>query len=143
MSQKSAVTYRFELKRSKTLLYLVVLTHAAALVACFVNGFDYALQFLLAALVSLSFSLHLKCASGPPSIREILVRQDGWRIVESGANGIPKPVELMGESVCSVCLVLLIWRDGRKIGRQLILPDHLDADDFRRLRVALRMAQIQ
>ena len=87
----------------------------------------------------------LRCA-GPALPARIEVGLER-RIVVTARGGDSREGSIVDDSYVGECLTTIVWRpdDARWYTRsrtRLILPDSLDADAFRRLRVVLRYGQL-
>lgn len=130
------------LKPSRQLAVLLVLAHAAAAGAALAVEIPVVLKIALTLLIAGSCAAYLY---GPALLRsdEAIV---GLEIGEGGGlsfqtrRGEWQEGTLLGSSfVAPYLTVLNIKATGKRFARHVvILPDSIDAEDFRRLRVRLR-----
>ncbi len=122
---------------SRYLFCFGLILHLLALVALLLP-MELPVVMRLAMFAGLLFSLYRfwQHRQGPAGIEKIILTADGvWKL--AGQKGLDV-AELREDSYCSRWLVILRFRT--RLGRsrqQLLLPDSLPADDFRRLRVRL------
>ncbi|NJD05014.1 MAG: hypothetical protein FIA97_00760 [Methylococcaceae bacterium] len=113
--------------------------HGCAAVAALGNSLALESRVVLIVLVLISLALELRRHGAPPRIAAIHVARDGaWRLIT--AEGREHSVALAACSVSSPWLVWLAWSGSKGRRRLLIFPDSLSTDQFRQLRVALRIA---
>lgn len=127
-----------ELHRSKRLVFLLLLIHGAAVACCWVLPWPLAWRSVAVLLVVLSLVRALRPA------RVVGLRLPARDRLECRlADGRLVPAQALPESTVHSALVVLRLRlelQGKR-GRRctlVILPDQLDRQRFRRLRVCLR-----
>lgn len=134
-------TVRLELRPSRWFLRLVVASHALALLACWLNSLALGWRLVAMAGVGLSllhvFKQHCRNAQGV----ELLCSDAGWAL--RGKDGVT-PIALQGSTLNVPWLVILHYRVPTKRGVQTlpVYADAIDAEQFRQLRVALRIAEL-
>ena len=139
-SERPALVIRPGVSRRLTLLVLV--THGLTLAAIaflplpLLGRVGLALAVLLGCALSLTGAVwHL----GPWGLRELVWQADGhWCLIQG--DGRQREGSLLGSTYVSPALVVLNFRCGRWQYRSLVLmPDNLEPDLLRRLRVRLRL----
>lgn len=113
-----------------------------ALLAAANNDLSAAYRALLAAAVSLNFGFSFKrYIVAPPRFTLRYCEAYGWQLAES--DGVFFPVTLRGSTVSSALLsiVHVIRPDGKK-QPLLIFSDSLPADQYRQLRVELKISTL-
>ncbi|MCB1736599.1 MAG: hypothetical protein KDI42_00585 [Gammaproteobacteria bacterium] len=122
---------------------VLLLTHLLALTMVWFSTFPLPGQVAFSVLIAISawwnhrrHVLH----QGPGAVRALYWDADGsWRLLDS--NGNEHPVLRRGEFLRTPWLVLLNFRAVSKARFAVLIPrDALPADDFRRLRLRLRVA---
>jgi toxin CptA len=130
---------RVQLRPSRALAIAIVVGHLLALAAAFVGLPPVAAGFATAGL-ALSLVHYSRWAThrGPSSVAALELWSDG-RLAVAGPAGAWRPAALRHAAVPAGWLAILVARDDAGRSRSaVILPDALDAEPFRRLRVMLR-----
>lgn len=137
------LNYRYELKRSLYLLFLLLVVHLGAIATLGLYPISWWMGFIVSGycLFSLGWSLdthHWFNLRSSPMIR-FWQNHDGTWTLEA-RNGKIFFAKLIGDSVSTLALVVLHFKllEKRKKISVIILPDTLQKDEFRRLRVQLR-----
>jgi len=127
-----------ELKYSRAAATFVVVAALATAAIVVVLPWDVALRAALVAFVAADAGLALERLA---AVRALYVHLRGEVRVESRC-GSAREGELAAGGFVAPWLVCLRWRPrrGRFDRVVLVLPDMLDADTFRRLRIVLRAA---
>jgi toxin CptA len=132
-------TLRVRLQPSRALALAVVAGHLAA-----AGGAAFGLPTVAAAVagagLAVSLVHHWRWAAqrSPRSVTALELGADG-RLALAGPGAAWRPAELRYAAVPTWWLAILIARDGAgRSSSAVVLPDALDAETFRRLRVALR-----
>lgn len=130
------------IKPSRRLALLLCLAHAAAAGAFLVLELPIWLKISLVLLIGASCGVYLY---GPALLRGSgaivgLEIRDGDKLSFQTRRGEWREGTLLGSSFVSPYLTVLNFRtEGNLLARHVvILPDSVDADEFRRLRVRLR-----
>jgi toxin CptA len=134
-------TLRVWLRPSRTLAVAVVLAHLAALAAA-VAALPGAAAAVVAAGVALSAIGHLRATlhRGPQAVAGLELTADG-RVAVAGPSGDWLTARVGSVAVPVSWLAVVTLRDALGQRRAaVVLPDALDPDAFRRLRVWLRWA---
>ena len=133
---------RIEIRRSRWLLLLLGLAHAAALALAISAGLPAWAKLMMVALVSVSgihsIALHaLQALSRSTCALEI---SDDCAVQARDGGGEWWNAQLLPSTFVTPWLTILnLHIDGKRLPRHVILlPDRVDADQFRRLRVWLR-----
>ncbi|MCB1735040.1 MAG: hypothetical protein H6981_09040 [Gammaproteobacteria bacterium] len=133
---------RLHLGGSRTLAAIFLLTHLVALVMVWASGFPVAGQSCFSVLIVMSagwmYRRHV-LRRGPGAVRALYWDSDGsWRLFD--AEDQAHPVQRHGEFLRTPWLVLLNFRTPSKMRFTALIPrDALPPDDFRRLRLRLRV----
>lgn len=137
-SSRYAAPLRFELRRSRRLAWYLLAVHAGALALIPLLPLDLATAVALAGLVILA--LVRSCATrvlmhGDRSVVGVVWMRDGeWRLIERG--GQTRVCRLRPDSYVHPQLTVLNFSGARRCSI-VLLPDSLDRETFRRLRVRL------
>lgn len=142
MSRKSGPTFRFDFQDSLISKRLIGLLHGFALLACLANSLGPCTKVVLVAGTLSSLWLNFKYRPRFSAIRGIRVGADGqWTLFDT-EEGPAYAVDILRHTIASPLLVVLRWRRGGRQGSFVVFPDSLPGDQFRELRVALRIANI-
>lgn len=128
-----------QLRPSRALAIAIVVGHLLALAAAFA-GLPPVAAGIAAAGLALSLAHYWRWAThrAPSSVAALELGSDG-RLAVAGPAGAWRPAALRHAAVPAGWLAILILRDGSGSSRgAVILPDALDPEPFRRLRVMLR-----
>ncbi|MCE5232999.1 MAG: hypothetical protein ABFC67_03350 [Mizugakiibacter sp.] len=136
---KSAPTIGFEYRPSRALAAMLSLVLLAALLAIALSGLPSWLRLAL-AVAALVHAIRAGAGLRRAPLRSLRLRGDG--VVELGlANGQDAAGTLLGARVLGPLIVLRLAWGARSRAALLLLPDNLDADTRRRLRVRLGAGQ--
>jgi hypothetical protein len=139
LRRKFAQFHRFELKSSRLLAKLQICLHGCGAMAVVVSSLPTQTRVALIALVLISLVLELLRHRKAASVSAIQVGRDGhWSMLM--ADGEVYSIRLVADTISSPWLVWLAWAGTTRERRLLIFPDSLPVDQFRQLRVALRIA---
>jgi toxin CptA len=130
---------RVQLRPSRALAIAIVVGHLLALAAALAGLPPAGAGFATAGL-ALSLAHYWRWATqrAPSSVTALELWSDG-RLAVAGPAGAWSPAELRHAAVPAGWLAILTARDGSGSSRSaVILPDALDPEPFRRLRVMLR-----
>lgn len=136
---KSAPTIGFEYRPSRVLAAALLAVGALALLAIAISGLPGWARLLLVA-IAMAYTARAVTRLRRPVLRALRLRGDD--VVELGlANGQDAAGTLRGARVLGPLIVLrLAWGAGSRTAL-VLLPDNLDADTHRRLRVRLGAGQ--
>ena len=126
-----------ELRPSRQLGVLLLIMHAGALAATVASVLPWAGQLFLAAAIMTSAWLTMRRLSGPGRVCSLTLRADGLLELERTA-GLGGEARVLAQSTVAAWLVALLLRCEGAREALTILPDALDPDDFRALRLWLR-----
>lgn len=137
-SSAYAAPLRLELRRSRRLALYLLAVHAGALALIPALPLAAPAAWLLAGLVLLcllrSYAGRVLMRGGHDVVALVWERDGAWRLLERGGR---EPVcRLRPDSYVHPLLTVLNFT-GERRGAVVLLPDSLDADTFRRLRVRL------
>jgi len=132
------------IRRSARLMWLLILAHAGALALLWPLALPLWLKAAigLAVIASLAFFLsHAALLRAPRAVIAVEIKEDGSVALQT-RRGEWHECRLSGDSYVSPWLTLLVLRQENRLTPRYvaILPDNVDAEDFRRLRVWLRWA---
>ena len=125
------------LRRSRQLDILLLLVHAAALGAVALAALPLWLRLVLLAAIAASAWIAARRQSGPGPVCSLTLNADGTIDLERSPGSVGKAAVLAQSAVTTSLTVLLLRCDGRREALA-VLPDSLDPDDFRSLRLWLR-----
>jgi len=132
---------QFKLKPSSYLAVLLMGAHGATLATLFFLPFPLWSKGALAMLVLLSLTYHLRYAawlSVPSACVGLMLENDQITLTTRGGEQLAGHV-LRDSLVTPFLTVLNVLPQGQRIARNvIILPDSLDAESFRQLRVYLK-----
>jgi toxin CptA len=132
-------TLRVRLVPSRGLALAVVAAHLAAAVGA-AAGLPLVAAAVAGAGLAVSLLHYWRWATqrSPQSVATLELAADG-RLAVAGPGQASRPAQLRYAAVPTGWLAILIARDDAGCSRSaLVLPDALDPETFRRLRVALR-----
>jgi hypothetical protein len=139
-SHKYAAPLRLEPDTSRILLRLLLFAHLGALLLCLLPGFSPLIRLVIMLSVILSLLLVFRRFYSGSTFKWLQWDEQGiWVLCRH--DGRQLDAELLPDSYVSPYLVILNLRclDGTRCPSQLLLPDSLDKETFRRLRVRLRL----
>lgn len=125
------------LRPSRFLALLFLAMHGAALAAALLAALPLWLGLVAAVLLAVSAGLGLLRLSGPRSIGALLLRADG-RLEWTRRNGERGEAAVSAQSTVTAALVVLLLQSASRSEALLILPDSLDSEALRSLRLWLR-----
>lgn len=137
----AAMQRHFVIHSSNFLMLSLVLVHAVAIVTCFILPLPLIAQALLFVILVASAAYYVNRDARLRSGRScVMLRLEDDRIELGYLNGEISSGMLQSGSVVTPYLVVLSIRaQGRYFNRNvLVMPDSMDAESFRRLRVALK-----
>lgn len=133
---------RLELKPSRYLYLLILISYGGASLLLWLTPLWWVLKLLLTLLLLGDGRRQLRrhvWYRPPAAIQELIWKEDG-RWVRPGAGTIQDTELTLKQSFVHPRLVVLNFAAGRwRTNSVVILPDALDRDTFRRLRVRLRV----
>lgn len=141
-SQQAAVTLTVHLKASWYLAALLAAVHGCALALLWMVPLPPWLSVIISIGIAASGALYIArdaLRRMPQSITGAEIRDDGRCAIES-KSGARRECELLGSSFVAPYLTVMNFRSaGSFLARSVaILPDSIEVEDFRRLRVLLR-----
>jgi len=142
LSQKYKKPLNLSLKPSKYLLYFIVLIHLLAISVLFLNlDIHLILKIILFVLVIISLYLNLKKSNSiafQNYIKNIEYQKDmQWMLVSSNQKLITANLQ-QNWFVLSWLVILYFKIDSNKNIITIILPDMIEKNDFRLLKLHLR-----
>jgi hypothetical protein len=143
LSTKYATSLRLELKPSRLYSRLIVIAHLLALAACLFNALPLALRSLGFAAVMLNLFHALQQNRRVCRLIEFHYSDaGGWNLCSDGKS---LAISLSASTISTSWIVLLHYRiEGRRGLQTLpIFCDAVAAEDYRQLKVALRVAALR
>lgn len=136
--------FRVELSTSRLGIWGVCIVHLWALWLC-IQYFDFWLMCLtgVAILGSLWHAWRVQAGKHRDAVCTIWVNTKGQASVRLANQAVEHKAVLLNQSVVSRLFCILIWQVENKRIHQFILPDSLDKDAFRRLRVWAKFGRIK
>ncbi|MGR8933650.1 MAG: protein YgfX [Gammaproteobacteria bacterium] len=120
---------------------LIVSVHAIAAVACWLNALPVAAREIGLILIGVSLLQTLRAMGRVLYPVELRYSDVGGWVMQDGENFLP--IELSVSSVSVSWIVLLRYRFHQQNWRSLLIfRDSLEAEEYRQLKVALRIAVI-
>ncbi|MCP5351677.1 MAG: hypothetical protein H6926_00590 [Chromatiales bacterium] len=134
---------RIDLGRSLRLAATLLIVHLLTVWMVWASEFPRSGRWVLSLLIAISMVMVLRrhvLRVGRGAIRQLLWDADGvWRLVDAGGREFL--VTRHGEFLRTPWLVILNLRDEGGAGFAAVIPrDAVDGDEFRRLRMRLRVA---
>jgi len=132
---------QFHLQPSRYLAIMLIAAHGATLAALFPLDFPIWAKTALAILVLLNLGYHLRreaWLSAPSAILALTL--EGDRVVLTTRDGEQLTGQILRDSLVTPYLTVLnVLPQGARMARSvIILPDSLDTESFRQLRVWLK-----
>jgi hypothetical protein len=143
LSTKYATSLRFELKPSRLFFRLAVVAHVLALAACLFNALGFGLRLSMFVAVAANLFYTLKRNLRADRIVELDYSDaGGWTLCNGGEV---LPISLSASTISTSWIVMLHYRIQGRRGLQTlpIFRDAVAAEDYRRLKVALRIGAIR
>jgi len=132
---KSVPAIAFDYRPSRWLLLAIVVIAALALVAIALCGLNPLIKLVLAALVA-AYALHSAWRFlHPPFVRIMWHSAGHWRLRDAAER--EQVGELRHAVVLGALIVLMLRVDPKRICSFVLLPDNVDDETRRRLRVRL------
>jgi hypothetical protein len=141
LPQKSALCPYLTPSPSPSLRAVLLGLHGLALLAAGLNPLAIWLRLVLAGVVLASLGLELRRYRSP-AIVGLQLKSDGFWALQ-GRDGPEIESSLLPSSLVNPWFVLLHFRSGDQSHSLLICRDSLSEDDFRKLRVALKVAGLK
>jgi len=141
LSKKLEVSQLFRIKQSNSLLYLLLINHALATIACFSNdlAIDYQLVAFFIVIISARFYWqdYHKFQSYDIRYNEAF----GWQLAKSENNY--QNITILPTTVLTARFIVLHFRfqEGRKQA-VLIVNDALEKQNYRHLLVELKVSSL-
>ena len=138
MSKKYAINQTFKVHRSSLLIRWLVVLHAIAIVAAFINALDLIYKIIITAMVLVSLLVYLKREI---NFHGLLIRHStalGWEVAYSENNF--HVIELLASTVVSRYIIVLHFVQNKENQTILICRDALFYDEYRKLMVTLKIS---
>lgn len=127
---------RFDFRLSRLLMLALLLVHGLAMLAMFLLPLSFLMRATLLLILAANLWFALKHRSAAGSVAGLRIESD--RVVLLHAGGGEMSGQLLPDSLVTPYLAVLQIRTESNHRRVLIMPDTLDAQSFRRLRILLR-----
>jgi hypothetical protein len=121
---------------SPRLCVLLCWLHLAAMLAPWATSLPAGARLAASGLALACLAGMLRAHFRPPASCRLRLRAGGWSLEE---NGCEVPVQVLPDTVVWEHLVVLRLRCGKRSRSRALLEDSCGAQDFRRLRAALRL----
>ncbi|WP_416189200.1 protein YgfX [Neisseria sp. CCUG17229] len=136
--------FQMALKPSRSLKIMVLVLHLAAAVMC--AAWFYGVMFwlgLLGLAVSLAYAWYHADLKGNQAVKQIAVNRLQQAAIFVSREQTAFEAVLGGASLVTRHVLFLQWHTGSRTIWQLVLPDMLDKETHRRLRVWARWCQAE
>jgi len=141
LPEKSVLCPYLAPKPSRSLAAFLLAIHILALLAAWVNPLAVWLKLPLSLCILISLWLAFKHRANGPEIKGLQLKPDNSWVLHL-AQGGEVEARLLGSSIANPWFVLLHFRT-EKIRYSVLIPrDSLPPEDFRKLRVALRVVKL-
>lgn len=142
ISRPAAVVLKAHFKPSRSLAIVLAGVHCGAVALVGMVAFPLWLKVVVSAVIVASGALYVAkdaLRTLPQSIVGAEIEEEGRCTIET-RNGVRKGCRLLGSSFVAPYLTVLNFKpDGEFFVKSMaLLPDGIDGEDFRRLRVLLR-----
>lgn len=126
-----------ELQPSYRLALLLAVAHLCAVAAAWLLSIPWWIKLALLAVILASAGHQLLRLTGQSRIRRLILKDEGYLefLREDGTSG---EARVHPQTTVTPLLVVLLLRQAGRIEALALLPDALDAEDFRLLRLWLR-----
>ena len=140
MSAKSEAPLWVEVKQSRYLLIVIMLTHSLAIISVLMLSIDFRLMLCLLILVgcSLYFQLH-RYKQGFYLFTLKHSAEFSWQLLDKDKISV---VQILGSSIVSEWLIILQVQIGKKRRSLLVFRGAVPAEIYRRLRVTLTITSL-
>lgn len=132
---------QFKLKPSCYLAAVLILAHGVMVIALFPLALPIWAKTTLASLLLFNLAYHLRCGillSAPSACVALTLEDDGVMLTTRAGEHLAGQM-LHGSVVTPFLTVLNVLPQGARVARCIvILPDSLDAESFRQMRVFLK-----
>ena len=138
MSKKYEINQTFKIHRSALLIRWLVVLHAIAIVAAFINALDLVYKVIITLMILVSLLIYLKREI---NFHGLLIRYSsgfGWEIAYSENNFYA--IEILASTIITRYIIILHFIHNNKKQTILICKDALFYDEFRKLMVALKIS---
>jgi hypothetical protein len=143
LSESSALWLQISPDRSWSYIALLTAAHLLASVGTLAAGVPTPVQGTLCVAIIASWIFHLRryrCEHTENRAVIMYGEQEGWRVRIGEGSEIH--AKLLGSSVSTRWITILHFRTGQKRFQSFVIfPDSLDAEDYRRLRMILRITE--
>ncbi|NOQ36019.1 MAG: hypothetical protein GQ569_08995 [Methylococcaceae bacterium] len=142
LSKQSAPPLLFEIKQSPRLLYLLIITHALAVIASINNGLPWLYQLAALLIVMVSALFYWRDYHHFQSYQIRHSEAFGWQLAQTENDY--QTLQILPTTVLTAPLIVLHFRlQSRKTHSLLIINDALNTRDYRALLVGLKISGLQ
>ena len=138
MSKKYETNQTFKVHRSDLLIRWLIVLHAIAIGAAFINALDLIYKIIITTMVLVSLLVYLKREN---SFQGLSIRHStefGWEVAYSENNFYA--IEILASTVITRYIIVLHFVQNKENQTILICRDALFYDKFRKLMVALKIS---
>ena len=138
MSKKYESSQTFKIHRSALLIRWLIVLHAIAIVAAFINALDLIYKVVITIMVLVSLLVYLKREI---NFHGLLIRHSvefGWEVAYSENNFYA--IKVLTSTIITRYIIVLHFMQNKKKQTILICRDALFYDEFRKLMVALKIS---
>lgn len=137
LSKKYATTRTFKINKSPLLKNWLAVIHIIAIVVAFFNALTLTYRLIIIFSIVISFIFYLKRLKNVYWIRYSSL--SGWEL--SYAENVYFPIEILPSTVLTTYLIVLHFKQLNKQKQTiLIFKDSLIGDDYRKLKVELKIS---
>ncbi|MDH5600112.1 MAG: hypothetical protein OEY78_02285 [Gammaproteobacteria bacterium] len=142
LQNKYEMPLDLKIKESKLINFYMVMVFVLAAVSIFISSLNLILQLVFLTSLIIVTVLFFKKHQYNNITRLLLSNDNNWKIEVN--NKVLLNVELDGECIVTYYLTWLNFKVSNDFGRKklfhlLLMPDSLDKDELRQLRVRLRL----
>ena len=141
MSKKYAINQTFKVHRSGLLIRWLVVLHAIAIVAAFINALDLIYKIIITIMILVSLFIYLKREINFHGLSIRHSTEFGWEVAYSENNFYA--IEIVASTVVTRYIIILHFVQNKENQTMLICRDALFYDEFRKLMVALKISGLK
>ncbi len=138
MSKKYETSQTFKVHRSGVLVRWLIVLHAIAISAVFINALDLIYKVIITFMVLVSLIVHLKREINFHGLSIRHNSEIGWEVAYSENNF--HAIEILASTVIMRYIIILHFMQNKEKQSILICTDALFYDEFRKLLVALKIS---
>ena len=136
--KKYAPSLQIRPEPSRILSFVITILHALAIIACIANTLPVVIKIIIIGAVISSFWFNWKRYMTKPDPYTLLHSEArGWELMD--AKQQVNPVSIAGSSVTTPIITLLHLQHTGRLKIMIIVRDSVSAEDYRQLRVRLKI----